>query len=404
MSSTAPSTLRVLERELARAYVDDVYFGYIASSPLDIPLHSPLLTISSPRNPDQISIDLAWASRDPKFMAIDLEWASRDFYPSSHPACGKSTEIGLTWVDPRDLHGVSPGRNAKNWIAKIRARHVLSDDDLDVPTIVREFRDVRGALLYNAHNCEFADTEVMSRDKFGAVVEEMLKIPEDGQDQSQSTYRKIAIVGQSFNKDDEVFRDRMGVELSKLGTIEAISDNAFLEQELENGKKIGLASLMDKLKINRLHLHNGTNDAVYTLVVQILNAFWRRAMANIKHGDWDLMNEVFPGLEWNGEEAIQALKASIAAEKVGQCQKCTSIEGQYGHSTEGCDEEVAMKEMEEALDGAVVEEAPNDNAIKAALSTEEEVMKEFIAKGKLVEKSSGGMIMVRPLEKAAHEQ
>jgi hypothetical protein len=205
-------------------------------------------------------------------MAYDLEWASDTFYPLSHPACNKITEIGFAWIDPRDIRGVSPGRNAEKWVAKIRARHVQSDDDLDVPTAVREFRDIRGALLYAAHNCEFADTEVMSRDTFGAVVEEMFRISEGGQGPAQPTYRKIAIVGQSFKNDDAVFRDQMGIELSKLGTIEAISDNAFLEQELENGKKIGLAYLMDKLKINLLHLHNGTNDAVCTLVVQLLNA------------------------------------------------------------------------------------------------------------------------------------
>jgi hypothetical protein len=127
-------------------------------------------------------------------------------------------------------------------------------------------------------------------------------------------------------------------------------------------------------------------------------------MANLKHGNWDLMNEVFPRLEWNGEEAIQALKKSIAAEKGGRCQKCDSIDGRYGHATEGCDKKVVIKEVEEALHDTATEKVLDDKATKAAANTEEEVMKDFIAKGKLLEKGIGGIVKLRPLEKAAAEQ
>jgi hypothetical protein len=246
------------------------------------------------------------------FVSVDTEFGK--FLPKDHPCHRKILEFGLCTLDTRDIRGLAPGSNGSNWLEQIRAKHYRPSDTIGIQS---DAKDVRGVSLCVPEHFEFGESTVIDRDDLAAAVTNDCRIMDappsdaDGNNESSSTkLRKIILVAQSWNGNESAWwRDQMNLDIDRIGTIEAIVDTQIIFGN-EQAPKPALVKIMKGFNIEWLYMHNGANDAVYTLVVLVLGILWKHAWGETQTRDWTLMNASFPLMRINGEEAIQAMKGN----------------------------------------------------------------------------------------------
>ncbi|RAK72790.1 uncharacterized protein BO72DRAFT_480774 [Aspergillus fijiensis CBS 313.89] len=192
--------------------------------------------------------------KDPIFVSVDVEWNER--------CSSQITEVGLSVLDMRKLHGVRPySMDGVIWRRAIRSRHLRVREYSHL--VNNEF--VRGC----PGDFRFGTSEFVGLENLKEVVQEAFQqvaVAEKKEDESED--RHVVLVGHSLAADLEHLR-KIGV------TLEMVNDRldtAGLDcalhadpQQQQPMQPRSLGTVMTELGLEPWHLHNAGNDAHYAL-------------------------------------------------------------------------------------------------------------------------------------------
>ncbi|PYI33015.1 hypothetical protein BP00DRAFT_471315 [Aspergillus indologenus CBS 114.80] len=206
----------------------------------------------APFNMDAVAPFAFW--KDPVFVSVDVEWNER--------CSSQITEVGLSVLDMRKLHGVRPSSiDGVIWRRAIRSRHLRVREYSHL--VNNEF--VRGC----PGDFRFGTSEFVSLEKLKGVVQEAFQqvaVAEKKADDSGD--RHVVLVGHSLTADLEHLR-KIGV---KLEMVNDRLDTAGLDcamhadpQQQQPMQPRSLGTVMTELGLEPWHLHNAGNDAHYAL-------------------------------------------------------------------------------------------------------------------------------------------
>jgi hypothetical protein len=216
------------------------------------------------------------------------------------------TEIGVSTLDTTDIEKIPPGPGGENWIKQIRSRHFR----------IKEHKHMRNKTFVsgNPEGFEFGESEFVSLKTGEAVsaVDSCFLFPfSDGFQHDGSRNfkrlehpeivgppnRRIVLLGHDVQTDinylsklgSKIFTSSVGTyppvaAHPALGSIEEALDIAVLYKVLkkeENPRSLG--SVMAELDRDAWSLHNGGNDARYTMECLVGLAIKARLEDDVKH-------------------------------------------------------------------------------------------------------------------------
>lgn len=198
------------------------------------------------------------------------------------------TEIGVSTLDTRDIENIAPGAGGENWIKQIRSRHFR----------IKEHRHIRNKTFVsgNPDGFEFGESEFVSLKTGEALsaVDNCFLFPfsdgfqHDGSRNSKRPDRpeplgppdrRIVLLGHDVQTDID-YLSKMGSKIFTssiaahppvaahpvFNSIEEVLDIAVLYKALKNEENPrSLGSVMADLERDAWSLHNGGNDARYTM-------------------------------------------------------------------------------------------------------------------------------------------
>lgn len=180
------------------------------------------------------------------------------------------TEIGFAILDTRDIRGVAPGDDGKDWFPFIQARHFR----------VKEYKHytnkdfVRGCPEFFM----FGSSQTIGLDRVHETCLEVMtpKTP-------SGEYRNVVVVGHDVAQDVDLILT-VDLDVYDLPGLKEIVDNQRMQQHRKrfyNPK--GLSSVLTDLEIQHSYLHNAGNDAVYTLQSMLAHSVRMRvnSLANL---------------------------------------------------------------------------------------------------------------------------
>ncbi|KAH7047340.1 hypothetical protein B0J12DRAFT_666443 [Macrophomina phaseolina] len=206
------------------------------------------------------------------FISVDIEAFELDN--------NKITEVGVATLDVLDLIDIPPGEGGKNWFGKIRARHFRIDEHAHL----ENYRHVAGC----AGGFEFGKSEFVRLAEAPAVVASCFRPPFSADltpaeaerlwDTNDSLNphgdpsivnadgrRNIIFVGHDPNQDIK-FLQKLGYNPLNLSNLIEVIDTKLLHQHWKRDTQgTSLGKILADLDIIGWKLHNGGNDAVYTL-------------------------------------------------------------------------------------------------------------------------------------------
>ncbi|KAJ6018880.1 hypothetical protein N7522_000947 [Penicillium canescens] len=202
-----------------------------------------------------------WTYQDsPIFICVDIEWNERQTW--------QLTEVGISTLDMMDLEGVVPGDYGEMWAARIRSRHLRVD----------EYRHWTNSEF--CHGCpgsfDFGESEFVPSAEVGRIVDKAFKPPymvptaEDPAYWWKHQKRNIVLVGLNLNGDIQQLRSNASQVFLDYNTPRSIFYDTLDLAELyraESGElqNRGLENVLRSLQVLHVNLHNGGNDAHYTL-------------------------------------------------------------------------------------------------------------------------------------------
>ncbi|KAF2106839.1 hypothetical protein BDV96DRAFT_607098 [Lophiotrema nucula] len=253
------------------------------------------------------------------FVAGDFEWRSDQD--------NRMTEFGLAKLDTRDLQGLDPGRDGINWIKKLSATHFWIADTVDLkPSETQSGYDRFKKPLYAADRFDFGNSTVIPLQDLKKNIQGCFNIVDD-RDTTGRTYRQIVLVVQGWSNEKQEF-ERIDMDIGQIKTVHCVVDTQVIHSTIWSENPALPVAMVDWLGKRPEHMHNGANDAIYTLAWLILGALWREAFAAQQSGDWTLMNSVFPLMRSEGILATQALQDQIAETQGSRCTLCR----RFGHT------------------------------------------------------------------------
>ncbi|KAB2571678.1 putative RNA-binding protein RbpB [Lasiodiplodia theobromae] len=210
------------------------------------------------------------------FISVDIEAFELD--------TSKITEVGVATLDVLDIIDVPPGKDAKNWFDKIRARHFRIHEHAHL----ENYRHVSGC----AGSFEFGTSEFVRLAEAPSIVASCFRPPFSAEltpaesqrlwsangDESSSAAqhddpsvvnadgkRNLIFVGHDPNQDVK-FLQKLGYNPLNLSNLLEIIDTKLLHQHWKRDPQgTSLGKILADLDIVGWKLHNGGNDAVYTL-------------------------------------------------------------------------------------------------------------------------------------------
>lgn len=247
----------------------------------------------------------------------------------------KVSEVGLSLLDTREIKSTPPGANGAGWVQHMRCYHYRIRD-WDSPSNRPWFKDRHGYPLWCPTNFEFDVSEFVADKDIARVLTEKLKIIDKTLSTPGNTRnRTIILVGHAWANEDRYFKAKLGMDLASIGTIARILDTQVLGESYDaySGRDItpSLRTLVSsKCGISATHMHNGGNDAAYTLLA--LLAIGLRHAKNCER--------VIPagGPEDSMADAVGEFKKRVLRENGGRCTRCDV----YGHNISVC--RVAQRE------------------------------------------------------------
>ncbi|OJD32135.1 qde-2-interacting protein [Diplodia corticola] len=206
------------------------------------------------------------------FISVDIEAFEFDN--------NKITEVGVAILDVLDIVDIPPGRNGENWFSKIRARHFRIHEHAHL----ENRRHVAGC----ADGFEFGKSEFVRLAEAPSVVASCFRPPysakltpaeaqrlwsTDGSSDplldpsivNADGKRNLILIGHDPNQDIK-YLQKLGYNPLNLSNLVEVLDTKLLHQHWKrdpNGTSLG--RILADLDIIGWKLHNGGNDAVYTL-------------------------------------------------------------------------------------------------------------------------------------------
>ncbi|KJR87862.1 QDE-2-interacting protein [Sporothrix schenckii 1099-18] len=200
---------------------------------------------------------------DVVFVAMDIESFEFD-----HSAI---TEIGFAILDTRNFTGVPPGLGCANWLALIQGRHLRIAEHMSMVNRVH----VKGC--ENSFN--FGRSEFISIKDILPVVTRILQ-PQlrDG------SRRNVVLVGHDIKSDISLIKN-IGFHMTD-GIFLEVVDTQYFHQHLRmKNQQTGLKGVLADLDIDNYFLHNGGNDAVYTLQAMVRIVVEKREASLRRHAE-----------------------------------------------------------------------------------------------------------------------
>ncbi|CAI7678735.1 unnamed protein product [Penicillium pancosmium] len=218
-------------------------------------------------SPVDVDSPAPWAYPDgPIIFSVDVEWKERN---ATHV-----TEIGISILDTQELRGHHPGLHGAKWMSKIRSHHLR----------VSEYRfHINKEFCPGCpNNFNYGESEFIDSANLGKRIDDFFSPPYDGSpiDHSpESKKRNLIYLGHDIKQDleqlaaagSETFRKILfnGPEV----IFEEMLDTASLYQDLRNDAQItSVENMMSGLNTWTRDLHNGGNDARYTMMALIIIA------------------------------------------------------------------------------------------------------------------------------------
>ncbi len=214
------------------------------------------------------------------FITVDIEAYERDH--------GKVTEIGIATLDSRDLSGIAPGTDGRNWTSKIRARHFR----------IEEHSHLSNKLFVQscADRFEFGETQWVTLPgvrrmialcfRNDATVPEA-RVPAERRqqpmtdDETYNTGRNIVLLGHAVDNDIRYLEGLNYIVRLVQHFVEAI-DLGLMDRQIKGLQQSrALASILYDLDIVGWNLHNAGNDAYYTLQAMIVMALRHRVVDKV---------------------------------------------------------------------------------------------------------------------------
>ncbi len=189
---------------------------------------------------------------DVVFVSLDVECYERDH------SC--ITEIGIATLDVRDLKGLGPGKEGKNWREAIRPHHYL----------IKEYAHLRNKEFVSdaSDRVEFGTSEWISYKDAPQVVAACFRtgaagvLVEHGPNRSS---RNIVVVGHAVEGDLN-FLQGMGYNARQLNNLVDTLDVGVIDRDIKGDTQSrALGSIIYDVNIIGWGLHNAGNDAVYSL-------------------------------------------------------------------------------------------------------------------------------------------
>lgn len=194
--------------------------------------------------------------RDPVILCIDCEAYERDH------SC--VTEIGIAILDTKDLRRVDPGEEGEQWFGKIKAAHLRP---IEYERLVnRQF--VKGREEY----FNFGKTTWISLQDITKVLHRVCSSPADlhhaaDVDKELPNNSPDVVFAAHAISNESKYLGQLGFPLNGQGGVDAFIKS--IDSQLLAGgtkkNKPSLSRLLHALNIDAVNLHNGGNDAVYTL-------------------------------------------------------------------------------------------------------------------------------------------
>lgn len=200
--------------------------------------------------------------KDAVFVAMDIE--SYEFNTRM------VTEIGFGILDTRDIDGVAPSDRGTAWHKKIQGRHIRIQEHAHAVNRV------------HVHGCEnnfnFGTTEFVKLRDIPALLKEILQpVNTDGR------FRQVILVGHSIDC-DLAFVKNVGFDMQKDAKFrETIDTQNMYRHYSRSTQNTGLSRLLRELELDYSFLHNGGNDAVYTLQALITLSIVKRDVSLDRH-------------------------------------------------------------------------------------------------------------------------
>ncbi|CAK7202642.1 hypothetical protein SEUCBS139899_005368 [Sporothrix eucalyptigena] len=199
--------------------------------------------------------------KDVVFVAMDIE-----SYEFNHSAI---TEIGFGILDTRDLVGVPPGLNCQNWMDLIRGRHLRIREHASMVNR----RHVHGS----ENNFNFGTSEFIPLKDILRVVKSILQ-PQ----QAFGETRKVVLVGHDIKSDISLIKN-IGFHVTDDMFLDIVDTQDFYQHLRMKAHQASLKFILTDLEIEHTFLHNGGNDAVYTLQAMVRIALKKRQDSIRRH-------------------------------------------------------------------------------------------------------------------------
>ncbi|KAK2011407.1 QDE-2-interacting protein [Colletotrichum eremochloae] len=208
----------------------------------------------------QIALDKPFPharDRDVVFVCIDIEVAEEHH--------GTVLEIGLSILDTRDIAGVPPGENGRNWVPFIKSRHLITDEHRHI----RNRKYIKGCPeLFNFGQVFISEYPELSRlgpSIIAAITDLSVAGQEDVAD-ADRRFRNVVLLGHDL-RSDIAYLERIDVELWGIGGVmsRTLDTKDMYQAWRQETQGRSLAVVLTDLGIPHSNLHNAGNDAAYTM-------------------------------------------------------------------------------------------------------------------------------------------
>ncbi|KAK1751748.1 QDE-2-interacting protein [Echria macrotheca] len=210
--------------------------------------------------------------RSALFVCIDVEAYERDNQVV--------TEVGVATLDTTKLVGVAPGEGGKNWFGLVEARHIIVKEN----TWAKNEKYLNGC----PDKFGFGQSEILSQEDIPALLEEIIdgasSLPNPSNDDnggggdSPVEHRPVVLVFHDADSDIR-FLGSIGYNVFRAANVIDIVDTTEMYRYIRRApNQASLSAVLAYLGIESWNLHNGGNDAVYTLRTMVGLAVEKRIM------------------------------------------------------------------------------------------------------------------------------
>jgi hypothetical protein len=215
--------------------------------------------------PLELDSTIAQALKDHVFVGVDMEWFEKFLK--------QATELGVSIMERVKHPGLQP-----------RRLHKLPQGMFTFHIRIKEHAHLRNTYkgAGDPEKFQFGKSIFMTKaEGRKTLIHAFLQPHVDAK--SSSDFRPVILVGHDVKNDIDQLKEKMGIDLAKLGTVACILDTQVMAAELKLNTPVhlpmSLKNLLARFSIREPFLHNAGND-----IAQTMNAAWLLAHENASPG------------------------------------------------------------------------------------------------------------------------